>query len=303
MSNIGHSVPPVAQSGGTAPQKSPSDNPVKPAIQWLARAGYAAKGVVFCIIGLLAVLAALGERGGETTGQRGAISNLLSQPGGIFLVCVLAVGLFGYALWSLVRGILDPERTGTQPKGLAKRFARIVKGLVYIGLVIAVIGMVSGRGEGGDGESNIHRWTARLMSLPFGKWLVTGAGIGILIHGIIQLVKAWRINLDKMLDLSSASPRMHRILISISRIGIAARGIVFGAIGIAMINAGLHSNPGEAKGVGGALDWLAARPYGPWILLATAIGLIAYGLYEFIRARYRIIRAPNNLNPAKASAL
>ena len=293
MAQVGHSVSPAANSAATPPHSPDALKPVGPAIQWLARAGYAAKGIVYCLIGLFAVLAALGERGGQTTGQRGAIANLHTQPGGIFLACLLAVGLFGYALWSLVRGILDPEHCGIQPKGLAKRFAKFVKGIVYLGLVVAVIGMVTGRGQGGDGESNVHRWAATLMSLPLGPWLAIGAGVGIIVYGLIQLIKAWRINLDKMLDLSTLGRRVHRVIIHISRLGIATRGIVFGAICIAMIGAGLHSNPGEAKGVGGALRWLATQPYGPAILLITAVGLVAYGFYEFIRARYRIIRAPN----------
>ncbi|HSI35756.1 MAG TPA: DUF1206 domain-containing protein [Tepidisphaeraceae bacterium] len=289
MSQFGHSVRPgpvVAEAAERA------FDDAAPVIQWLARAGYAAKGVVYCLVGLLAVLAALGERHGQTTGQKGAISKLFEQPGGVLLVSVLAVGLAGYALWLLVRGIFDPEHKGRKWKGLAQRAGMIVRGLVHVVLVVAAIGMVTGRGGHGDGENNVQRWTAQLMDLPFGRWLAMGAGLGVIGYAIWQLVRAWRIKLDKMLDLSDVVPATRRVVTWVSRVGIAARGVVFVGIGVGLVLAGRHQDPGQAKGVGGALRWLSGQPYGPWILLATAIGLIAYGFYEFVRARYRVIRAP-----------
>jgi len=299
MSQFGHSVGPgrvtVGPAGGQRQQQraTPAFDDAPAPIQWVARAGYAAKGVVYCLVGLLAVLAALGERHGETTGQKGALSKLMDHSGGVLLVSALAVGLAAYALWLLVRGILDPEHKGTKPKGLALRAGMVIRGLVHAALVVAVIGMVTGRGERGDGESNIQKWTAQLMDLPFGRWLAIGAGLGVIGYAVWQFVKAWKIKLDKMLDLSEVRPSTRRAVTYVSRVGIGARGLVFIGIGVGLILAGRHDDAGQAKGVGGALQWLAGQPYGPWILLATAIGLIAYGFYEFVRARYRVIRAPH----------
>jgi hypothetical protein len=115
-----------------------------PWIVGLARAGYAAKGVVYCAVGLLALLAAFGN-GGETTGSRGALHKILAQPFGVVLVSLLAVGLSGYALWCFVQAIFDPEYAGDGVKGAAKRVARFVKGCIHLGLVVAAIGMVTGR--------------------------------------------------------------------------------------------------------------------------------------------------------------
>lgn len=263
---------------------------VSPAIQWLARAGYAAKGVVYCLVGALALLAAFGN-GGQTTGSKGALQNLLGKPGGVVLVSILAVGLAGYALWCFVQAINDPDRKGSDAKGMAIRVGRFVKGLVHVSLVVAAVGMVTGRGSGGDGESNIDKWTAKLMNLPFGIWLVGIAGACVVGYGVYQLVRAWRVDLDKMLDLHELDAKARRPVIHISRFGIGARGVVFGVIGGALILAALHTDPGEAKGVGGALQFLAARPYGPWLLAAVALGMMSYGVYEFLRARYRVIRA------------
>jgi hypothetical protein len=262
-----------------------------PWVVGLARAGYAAKGVVYSLVGLLAVLAAWGKGGGETTGSRGALHHLLGQPFGVVLVSLLAVGLAGYALWCFVQAIADPEYAGRDAKGMAKRVGRFIKGIVHVSLVVAAIGMVTGRSGGNDNESNIDKWTAKLMSMPLGVWLVGIAGACVVGYGAWQLVRAWRVNLDKQLSLGELPADARRPVIHVSRFGIGARGVVFAIIGVGLILAARHANPSEATGVGGALDWLAAQAYGKWLLTITAAGLIAYGFYEFVRARYRVIRA------------
>jgi hypothetical protein len=260
-----------------------------PWVERLARAGYASKGVVYCLVGLLAVLAAMGE-GGATTGSRGALRNLLGQPFGVGLVALLALGLSGYALWCFVQAAADPEHAGRDAKGIGKRIGRGVRGVVHASLVVGAIGMVTGRGSGGDGESSVDRWTAKLMSMPAGVWLVGIVGAFVVGYGVWQVARAWRVDVDRMLSLGGLPARARRAVIHVSRFGIAARGVVFGVIGIGLVLAAWRTDPGEAMGVGGALRWLAGQAYGPWILAVVAAGLIAYGIYEFVRARYRVIR-------------
>lgn len=261
-----------------------------PWVARLARAGYAAKGVVYCLVGLLAVLAAFGH-GGATTGSKGALRNLLGQPFGVVLVVVVAVGLAGYALWCFVQAVADPEHAGRDAKGIGKRVGRFVRGVVHAGLVVAAIGMVTGRGSGGDGESSIDRWTAKLMSWPMGRWIVGIAGACVVGYGLWQLWRAWCADVDRMLSLGEMPAEARRPIVHVSRLGIGARGVVFCVIGIGLVLAAWRTDPQEAMGVGGALGWLAERPYGPWVLAAVAAGLVAYGVYEFVRARYRVIRA------------
>ena len=261
-----------------------------PWVERLARAGYVAKGVVYCLVGLLAVLAAFGN-GGETTGSKGAIRNLLGQPFGVVLVSMLAIGLAGYALWLFVQAIADPEHKGSDAKAIAVRIGRFFRGLLHVSLVVAAVGMVTGRGSGGDGESSINRWTAQLMSMPMGRWLIGIAGACVVAYGAWQLWRAWRADIDKMLSLGEMPADARRPIVQMSRFGIGARGVVFGVIGLGLILAAWHTDPNEAVGVGGALNWLAAQAYGPWLLAIVAAGLIAYGFYEFVRARYRVIRA------------
>ena len=259
-----------------------------PAITFLARAGYAAKGVVYGLVGGLALLAAVGSRG-QTTGSRGALRTLLDQSFGQVLLGVIAAGLAGYALWCFVRAIVDPERDGNDAKGLGKRAFQFAKGVVHAGLVVAAIGMIRGTGDGGGDDRGIEKWTAWLISFPLGIWLVGLAGAAVIGYGARQLYRAWTTDLDDQLSLGKMGPTAHAWTIRFSRFGMAARGVVFGVIGTFLVIAAFHSNPSEARGVGGALQALEQQPYGPVLLGVVALGLIAYGAYELIRARYRRI--------------
>jgi hypothetical protein len=259
-----------------------------PAIVALARAGYAAKGVTYGLVGGLALLAAVGSRG-STTGSKGALASLLDQPFGQVILTVIAVGLAGYALWCFVRAIIDPEHDGNDAKGIGKRAFQFFKGVVHVMLVVAVVGMIRGTGESGNEDRGIEQWTAKLMSFPLGIWLVGAVGAGIIAYGVRQLYRAWTVDLDDQLSLGRMGPAAHRWTLRVSRFGMAARGVVFGVIGAFLISAALKANPNEATGVGGALQALQHQPHGSALLALVALGLIAYGVYELIRARYRRI--------------
>ena len=259
-----------------------------PVIKFLARTGYAAKGVVYGLVGGLALLAAFTSRG-ETTGSKGAMRSLLDQSYGRVLLAVVAAGLAGYALWCFVRAIFDPERDGSGWKGLAKRALQFGKGVVHVGLVVAAVGMIRGTGGGGGEDTALERWTAWLMSFPAGIWLVAAAGATVAVYGANQLYKAWTTDLDDQLSLGRMSPAGARWTVRFSRFGMAARGVVFAVIGGFLITAALHSDPSEAIGVGGALQKVQEQRYGPVLLGIVALGLMSYGAYELIRARYRRI--------------
>lgn len=263
-----------------------------PAIAALARAGYAAKGAVYVLVGGLAFVAAMGS-GGETTGSRGALRSLPDQPYGRVILAVVAFGLAGYALWCFVRAVLDPERAGSDAKGLAKRAFQFVKGVIHVGLVIAAIGILRGTAARSGGEGGrAQDWTAWLMTFWWGVWLVGIAGLAVMAYGATQIYKGWTSDLDDQLSLGRMNPTAARWTVRFSRFGMAARGVVFGIIGVFLVLAAYHANPQEVKGVGEALAALERQPYGPFLLGVVALGLIAYGLYQFILARYRRIEGP-----------
>ncbi len=265
-----------------------------PFVEKFARFGYAAKGVVYCIVGGLAAMVAFGN-GGQTTGSRGALDTIAHQPFGRVLLGVVAFGLAGYALWQFIRSIEDPENEGSDGKAIAKRIGFFISGVIHFALVWYAIGIVTGAaGSGGAGgnDDGAQTWSAKAMSYPMGQWLVFLTGVGIVCYGIYQLVKAFKSELGKRLHLGQLEPQTYRAVVAISRFGLAARGVVFGIIGGFLAVAAYHHNPNEARGVAGALDTLQRQPYGPWLLGAAAVGLIAYGIYEFVKARYR------SINPA-----
>jgi hypothetical protein len=259
------------------------------AVGLLARAGYAAKGVVYCLVGGLALLAAVGS-GGRTTGSRGALRSLLDQPYGLAVLAVVAIGLAAYAAWCVLRAVLDPDRKGSDARGLGKRAVTFGKGVVYAALVVAVVGMVRGTGGRGD-DAGVRDWTARLMSFPQGIWLVGLTGVAVVIFGLRQLYCARVADVDEPLDLGRMGVTARLWATRFSRFGLAARGVVFAVVGVFLVIAARHENPAEARGVGGALHAMAEQPYGWALLAAVALGLIAYGCYQFVLVRYRRISA------------
>ena len=262
-----------------------------PFVEKFARVGYAAKGAVYVTVGALAAMAAVGN-GGQTTGSKGALQSIADQPFGQVLLGIVALGLAGYSMWQFIRAIEDPEDEGSDGKAIAKRIFFFISGVIHFMLVMFALGMLFGSGAGGGGDDEGARsWSAKAMSYPLGRWLVGGVGIGILIYGLNHLVRAFKADLDKRLRLFEMPPEARKAIVHISRAGMAARGIVFGIIGIFLALAAYHHNPDEAKGLGGALDTLREQPYGPWLLMAVALGLIAYGVYQFVLARYRQINA------------
>jgi hypothetical protein len=255
----------------------------------LARFGYAARGVVYCLVGGLALQAALGS-GGQTGGSRSALATLPSQPFGRIILGFIALGLIGFAGWRIVEGLTDADNRGKSPKALAVRAAHVISGFIYGGLALAAVGMALGRSSGGSEDQAAQGWTGWRMSQPLGQWLVGLVGVAVAGTGIAFAVRAWRAQVTDKLALD---PSARNWAIPLGRLGFAARGLVFVLIGGFLLVAALHSNSSEVKGLGGALESLQSQPYG-WALLAvTAGGLFAFGVFGLVQARYRRIDAPD----------
>lgn len=258
-----------------------------PWIEGLARFGFVAKGVVHILIGFLAARAAIGS-GGSTTGSSGALRSITDEPFGQVMLGIIAAGLFGYAVWRILEAVLDTSGRGTEAKGLAVRVGSAGKALIYSGLGLEAARLAMGAGSGGSDEGAEH-WTAVALGQPFGQALVVLAGVAIALYGGYQLTRAWRAKLSSDLELSSVPHQTRGWIVKISRFGIAARGVVFGLIGYLLVAAGINQRASQAEDVGGALDALGSDPFGPIALATVGIGLIAYGLYEFLNAKYRKI--------------
>ena len=255
-------------------------------VERLARFGYASKGAVYFIVGLLAVQAAFGQ-GGETTDTEGALESLVQQPFGQILLSLVAIGLMGYVIWRFVEAINDPEHKGNDIKGIATRLSYVANGLAYAGLAWTAVKIVMGNSSSSGGGDAKQDWTARLLNQPFGQWLVGTIGVAVIAFGFYYLYKAFTAKFQRKLNLSELSSTERQWIIAICRFGLAARSIVFFLIGWFVIQAAYMAQASQVGGLDEALDTLAGQPYGPWLLAVVALGLMAYGVYMVVQARYR----------------
>jgi hypothetical protein len=220
-------------------------------LELLGRLGFAAKGLVYLIIGAIAVRAAIGSE--EATGPRGALQEIAQRPMGEALLWVAGLGLIGYAGWRFVQAARDTERKGTDAKGLIVRAGYVLSGLIHVSLAMAAIRIAGGSGERDGGEQGM---TAQLLQQPFGRWLAVLAGLVVLAVGINQFRLAHGARFREHLRTGEMNVEEVRWAVRTGRIGYAARGITFAIVGTFLAIAGLQSDPGEAKGLADALQVL-----------------------------------------------
>ena len=256
-------------------------------IEPLARLGYASKALIYGLIGTLAAAAAF-NRGGRVTDTSGALRVILSQPFGQLLLLVLGIGLCGYAVWRLLDAWQDPDRRGRGFNGLVIRIGNVIRGIIYGALGLEAFRLV--RGLRGSSEREAELWTARIMDLPFGLWLVGIAGLIVTIYGISQLISALREQADDTLDLSAIPAAWRVPLIRISLFGVGARGIIVAVLGVFLTRAAITHNPRAAAGTRESMLEIANAVQGRWVLAAIAAGLFAYGVDQALHARCRRIR-------------
>ena len=252
-------------------------------IETLGRVGYAAKGVVYALLGVLAADAAFGAGGPE--GQTGALRSLAGTSYGPFLLWALVVGLAAYGLWRFALAALDPERKGDDAKGLATRAGYVVSGVAYLGLAYTAYQIVAGGGAGG-GDAAEER-TATALGMPGGRWLVGAVALGVIGYGLYQFVRAYKASFMDDLALRGAAARNREWVRRAGQAGLAARGVVYVLVGSFLGQAALQDDADEAGGLDAALTTLQGQGYGPWVLGLVALGLVMYGAYCGVNAAYR----------------
>lgn len=262
-------------------------------IRWLARFGFAAKGIVYIIIGAISANAAARSIGSPTD-SRGALGVILEQPMGRVLLGAVAFGLAGYALWKLVEAVFDPEGKGGDWKRVAKRVGFAISSAVHAGLAYEAARMVMGEAGGGrsSGQNNTEHWTAVVMQQPMGRWAIGLVGATIIGYGLYELYKGATDDIARRLSITDLSADHRRWVVRMGRAGLIARGIVFGIIGWFLVQAALQQRSEEAQDLREALVTLQQQPYGRWLLGLVALGLIGYGIWELAKARYRRIQTP-----------
>lgn len=248
-----------------------------PALRVLARTGYAANGVVHILIGAIALTIALG--GGGSSDQSGAMKAIAGAPAGFVLLWILALGLFALALWYIIEGILEP---GQGKDKWTDRLASFGRAAAY--LFLGGIAVTFALGGSANSEQSTEDATAGILRMPGGAFIV-GLG-GLIVLGIGGYFVYKGVKKKFLENLSLPGGQVSNGITKLGVVGYIAKGIALGIIGILLIAAGVTSDSEKAAGFDGALKSLLDLPYGPWLLGAVGVGLIAYGVFQFARARY-----------------
>jgi len=267
----------AARASGTARRASDS-----PAARALARAGLTARGILYILIGLVAILVALGQTSQEAD-QQGALQLLASQPYGLVSLWLLGIGFAGYALWRLSEAAFGVTGEGN---GAGARLKSLVRALIYAFFAYLTFKIIAGTGTGSQTKKQ-QDLTATVMHHPGGQWLVGIVGLVIVIAGLVLVFEGIRRKFLKYLQLSQLSPRTRRIVEWLGVIGTAARGAVFALAGVLVIEAAVAYKPAKAGGIDKALLTLRNQPFGEFLLIIAALGLIIFGIYGLCEARWR----------------
>lgn len=251
-------------------------------LEYLARGGFIAYGVIHLILAWIALQLAFGSSSAESD-QTGAFQNLASKPMGKTLVVVTVVGMIGLALWQAFEAAVG--ESGEQGKeAVANRVISGIRAVIYLSFAWTGIKVLQGGSSTGDSQ---EKGASTLMDNGGGRFLVgligaivVGVGVGLVIYGLKK-------KFEKRLNTQQMSASVHKTTRRLGVAGYTSKGVAFGIAGGMIIAAAVTYDPEKARGLDAALKTLASATYGPWLLGLIALGIAAFGIYCFFQARYR----------------
>jgi len=249
-------------------------------VGWLARAGMTARGVVYILIGLLTLALAQGRS--TEVDQKGAMKQLLAHPYGKVLLVAMIIGFAGYAFWRLTEAAFGVTGEGMDA---GPRIQSLVRGLIYAALAVSGLALLRGSSSSQAGQQ--REITARVMQHTGGRWLVGTVGVVIAIVGLALAWEGLRRRFMRYFPAGQLSEGTRRLVTVLGVVGNVARGLVFAVVGTLVVIAAVRFQPSKAGGLDEALKTLRDRNDGELILIAVAIGLMAFGVYGLLEARYR----------------
>jgi len=270
----------VSTTGLAREARRASDSP---AARFLARTGLTARGVIYILVGWVALLVALGQSSREAD-QQGALQLLADKPYGLVSLWLLGVGFAAYALWRLSEAAFGVTGDGN---GAGPRLKSLARALIYAGFAYLTIKVISGAQGKGSQTKKQQDLTATVMHHTGGRWLVAIVGLIIVIAGLVLVFEGIRAKFMKYLRLSQISPRMRRLVNWLGVTGTTARGVVFALAGVLVIEAAVTYQASKAGGIDKALLTLRDQPFGEFLLFLAALGLIVFGIYGLCEARWR----------------
>jgi hypothetical protein len=255
-----------------------------PVVSALARAGLAARGLMYVLIGVIAVQIALGSSR-QQADRTGAVRLVAATPFGGLVLWLLAIGFTGLTLWQLSWVAWgSPEAEGRQAKA---RLTALGQAIVYGAIAFSVFKYAIGLGAPASSDQQSQDLTAKALQAPGGQVIVAIAGIVVALAGCYLAYQAWRKRFAKNLRLRAVSARTAKIVLWLGQAGGIARGVVAVTAGVFLVVAAVDANPQQAKGVDSALRALAHTPLGPVVLILVALGLVTFGAYSGCEARWR----------------
>lgn len=253
---------------------------------WLARAGLAARGVLYVLVAVIAIEIAI-NGSHQQADRTGAVRLVAQNPFGAVMLWLLVIGFGGMTLWKLSEAVCgSPEPGGRKT---SKRLTNLGIGVFYAVLTYGILEYALGLGQSASSDNQSQDLTAKALKYPGGQLLVALAGVVIVVVGVCLMYRAYKRTFLKQLRMSSASARTRKIVTRLGQIGGIARGLVYGTIGVFLIIAAKDANPRQAKGIDSALREFAHTPLGPWLLIVVAVGLMMFGVYSWCEARWRAV--------------
>jgi hypothetical protein len=253
-------------------------------LELLERLGYAVRGLLYAVMGILVLRIALGIGGGQATDLSGSIVYVIGNPFGKLVLIVVVIGLAAYSLWGFVRAIYDPLHRGSDASGYMARLGFVSSALSYAAIVVFALQILAGSSTT-PGDST-QRTIASVLTHPAGGWLTILIGIVALGVAVGQFIEAKRANFARDLKGAEMSASERNIAVKLGRFGMFARGVTFLVIGWFLVQAGIHKDAGQVQGFGGAFLFLLNQPYGHILVGVIALGFIALGLHSFACARW-----------------
>jgi uncharacterized protein DUF1206 len=251
------------------------------AAHFFARAGLTARGIIYILVGWVAILVALGHSSREAD-QRGALQLLAGKPYGLVALWLLGIGFACYALWRLSEAAFGV--TG-EPPGAGPRLKSLARAIIYAGLSYLTFTVISGTDHSQSGRQ--QDITAAAMRHPAGRVLVGLVGLAIIACGAVLVVEGARKKFMKYLLTARMSPRVHRAVQLLGMTGTIARGVVFALAGVLVTDAALTHKAAKSGGIDKALLTLRDQPFGPFLMMLAAVGLLLFGVYGLCEARWR----------------
>ncbi|HUQ63242.1 MAG TPA: DUF1206 domain-containing protein [Acidimicrobiales bacterium] len=255
-------------------------------LERLARAGLAARGLLYVVVAILAVKVATGHK--ETRADKqGALQAVLRQPFGRILVLGLAIGFAGYAIWRFVEAAVGPPDEPDSRRAMFKRIGYAARGILYTFLFASAVKLFIWSKDASTSETMETDWTARVLDWPGGTWLIQGVGLGLITAGLYIGWRGVSAKFRKQLKSVEMGAAERFWIRGVGTFGMLARMVIAVVMGVFLIVAVRQHSPEQAVGIDGALKRLGDWAYGPTLLIAVAVGLGAYGLYSFAEVRYR----------------